>query len=74
MRAELFTRLGLYVERRFLDPDSCLALADAMHTVAAKPATVAEGSAGDVVDEEHRRTTMAQLLPDLRSSHPRAAP
>ncbi len=64
VQADFFTRFGLYVEKQFLEPDWCARLSAEMQAVSGKPATVAEGTAGDAVDEEHRRTKLAQVSHD----------
>lgn len=61
MRADFFTRFGLYVEKDFLEPEWCARLSAEMQTVSGAPATVAEGTSGEAVDEAHRRTKLARV-------------
>lgn len=64
MRADFFTRFGLYVEKDFLEPEWCARLSAEMTAAAGRPATVAEGAAGEAVDEAHRRTRLAEVSPE----------
>jgi SM-20-related protein len=63
--AAVLARFGLFVREGFLDPDPCERLAVEMRSGSARPATVRVlGESGDVeyeVDEEHRRTQMANV-------------
>jgi SM-20-related protein len=61
LRAEFFTRFGLYVEREFLSRPACASLTEEMRAGAGTPATVAEGQAGDAVDDAYRRTKQAEV-------------
>jgi SM-20-related protein len=61
LRAEFFTRFGLYVEREFLSRPACAGLREEMRAALGTPATVAEEQAGDAVDEAYRRTTQAEV-------------
>ena len=61
LRAEFFTRFGLYVEREFLSRPVCASLMEEMRAGAGTPATVAEGQAGDAVDDAYRRTKQAEV-------------
>lgn len=57
-------RFGLFVQEGFLNPEECERLAGEMRRAAARPATVrvlAEGGVDYEVDEEHRRTQMAEV-------------
>jgi predicted 2-oxoglutarate/Fe(II)-dependent dioxygenase YbiX len=63
---ELLARVGLYVERDFLDPAARAALVDELRRAEGKPATVVEG-AEQVVDPETRRTTVGRVPPAVRA-------
>ena len=59
---DFFTRFGLFAERQFLSSEACASVRHEMRATAGAPATVAEGES-DAVDETHRRTKQAQVLP-----------
>jgi len=64
LQAEFFTRFGLYAQREFLSPDVCAGVRAEMRSATSAPAPVAEGEAGDAVDETHRRTKLADVSAD----------
>jgi len=60
----LLARFGLFVQERFLDAELCGRLADEMRSASGHPATVrvlAEDGVAYEVDDEHRRTQMAEV-------------
>ena len=60
----LLARFGLFVQERFLDAELCGSLADEMRSASGHPATVrvlAEDGVAYEVDDEHRRTQMAEV-------------
>ena len=61
----VLARFGLFVRESFLDPELCERLGGEMRHAARRPATVrANANAGveeEEVDEEHRRTQMAEV-------------
>ena len=61
LRAEFFTRFGLYVEREFLSRPACASLMEEMRAAAGAPAKVAEEQVGDAVDDAYRRTKQAEV-------------
>ena len=60
MDAEVFAHFGMYVERGFLSADQCQLLISDAKVAASKPATVRE-AAVDVVDDDYRRSRVAEL-------------
>ena len=61
LKAEFFTRFGLYVEREFLSRPVCARLREEMRAAAGTAATVAEKQAGDAVDDAYRKTKQAEV-------------
>jgi predicted 2-oxoglutarate/Fe(II)-dependent dioxygenase YbiX len=61
--AEVFTHFGMYVERGFLSADQCGLLMSDAKAATSKPATVRESSA-NVVDDDYRRSRVAELSTD----------
>jgi SM-20-related protein len=65
-RAEFFASFGLFVERDFLDDALCDELRRQMQAAPGSPAKVLKED-GDNVDEEYRRTVMAEVSDATRS-------
>jgi SM-20-related protein len=65
-RAEFFASFGLFVQRNFLDGPLCDELQSQMQAAPSSPAKVLKDE-GDDVDEEYRRTVMAQVSDATRS-------
>jgi SM-20-related protein len=61
--ASFFSNFGLHVERGFLSPGQCDQLISDARAVTSKPATVREGHE-NVVDDDYRRSRIAQVSPD----------
>ncbi|MGI8429753.1 MAG: 2OG-Fe(II) oxygenase [Solirubrobacteraceae bacterium] len=62
--AALLARFGIFVRKGLLDPDLCQRLSAEMRSASRHPATVraiSEDGVADEVDEEHRRTQMAEV-------------
>ena len=64
LKADFFTRFGLFVEREFLSVSECARLQAEIHTASGAPATVAEEREGDTVDDAYRRTKQAKVSDD----------
>jgi SM-20-related protein len=67
---EFLGRFGIFVARDFLDPSTCRQVRDEMSLAASEVATVgaSEGRGDEAVDEEYRRTKMAQVSESTRAS------
>lgn len=59
--ADFFTRLGLFAKPGFLDPGLCGRIRDEMASSTRAPATVRESGDDYGVDEDTRRTKLAQV-------------
>jgi predicted 2-oxoglutarate/Fe(II)-dependent dioxygenase YbiX len=66
---EFLGRFGIFVSRDFLDASICRQVREEMSRAGSKVATVGatEGEEDEAVDEEYRRTKMAQLSGSTRS-------
>jgi SM-20-related protein len=65
--ANFFTRLGLFAEPAFLDPDLCSRVCNEMASASRAPATVREAGDAYGVDEETRRTKLAEVPSETAS-------
>jgi SM-20-related protein len=65
--ADFFTRLGLFAKPGFLDPELCGRIRDEIVSSTRAPATVRESGDDYGVDEDTRRTKLAQV-PDRTAS------
>jgi SM-20-related protein len=63
---EFLARFGIFSVRDFLDPATCAALRAEMRRASERAATVSVGE--EEVDEDYRRTKMAQVSEDTRSA------
>ncbi len=60
-RADFFSSLGLLVARGFFSPDVCAKLRSEVRSAAAHPAVVRDSGAEYLVDEDTRRTQLAEV-------------
>jgi predicted 2-oxoglutarate/Fe(II)-dependent dioxygenase YbiX len=67
--AEFLGRFGIFVSRDFLDASTCRQVREQMSLAGSKVATVGatQGGGDEAVDEEYRRTKMAQVPESTRS-------
>src|SRR5215216_4616598 len=65
--ADFFTRLGLFAEPAFLDEGLCARVRDEMAAASRAPATVRADQDAYGVDEDTRRTKLADVAEETRS-------
>jgi SM-20-related protein len=65
--ADFFTRFGLFVDKEFLDPETCARLRSDVQSATSIPATVRDRGATYTVDESVRRTKWADVSAETRS-------
>jgi SM-20-related protein len=65
--ADFFTRLGLFADPAFLEADLCARVRDEMASASRAPATVRDSGDAYGVDENTRRTKLAQVKPETAS-------